>query len=154
MLTIRHWASSVRLPTQPLVQAINSGVAVGTSQTDKAFDPSALGRVEYYQKTSGQSYSGMSAVKSQIQFIVSLKAKIDSMLVELTAQYNNLTKLKAELADLNAQMNALRASCDTQTFNALVPTYNTKASDYNNKLSDYQAKVELYNLDIVQYNQA
>lgn len=141
-------------PVGVLPQVITSGVAGGIDQIDKAFDPTSLGQVGYFQKTSGLAYNGMSAVKAQIEAIKSLKLTLDNAKIELDALLNNLNQAKTNIDNLVIKLNNYQASGDYKNYNDLLPAYNTAVNDYNNQADNYQAKVDLYNLNVIQYNQA
>ena len=134
-------------------QAINSGIASSSDQLDKAFDPAALGSVEYYQKTSGTSYNGMGEVRSQVQTLVSLKMTINDAGQELTTLRANLAAAQAVIDNLDAQLSGYRASGNIQSYNSLVPAYNQAVNDYNAQLAVFRTKVSTYNAYVNQFNQ-
>lgn len=134
-------------------QSLNSGVASSGDYLDKAFDPSNLGKVDYYQKTKGQIYGGLAATKIKIETIRGLRDKINAAKLELAAGQSRLDVLELNLNSLKAQLDAYLASNNISQYNLLIPSYNQAISEYNTELSNYQAKIDSYNSDVSSYNQ-
>ncbi|MFZ4648365.1 MAG: transglutaminase-like domain-containing protein [Patescibacteria group bacterium] len=142
------------LPISILPQSINAGVASSSNQISQVFNTNNLGRVEYYQKTTGKIYSGANTVKTQVFAIQSLENTIDSKKEELATLKSALDVAKNAMLNLKQQLDNYKNSNDFKNYNDFVPVYNTSVVKYNSQLSSYQAKIDAYNLDVLKYNQA
>lgn len=140
------------LPIGLIPQSINAGVA-GSSKIDQAFNPSHLGKIEYYQKNSGKTYNGVTKTKTKISSIQSLEIKIEQEKKELTTIQEKLSKAEEKMKNLKKQLEEYQIANNLQNYNNLVPVYNTAVKQYNDELTAYQAKIDASNITINKYNE-
>lgn len=133
---------------------LSSGQAkIGDVNWSQIFSGNSLGRVEIYQKTSGNSFTGMSDIINQVNSISNMNLTIKNKKVELDDIIVQLNILKAELDQLIIKINQYKESGDTNNYNLSVNEYNTKVANYNNILNDYHLKAEIYNNNISLFNE-
>lgn len=141
-------------PIGIIPQSLNSGIANGESAIEDVFKTTNLGKVEYYQKTSGKVYLGISATKEKVTTIKNLKNTIDKSAQELISLKKEINSAKTNLNNLKSQLDNYQAAGDWQNYNSFVPTYNAEVIKYNNQIDNYQKRLDAYNSNIDQYNQA
>lgn len=141
-------------PIGVIPQSLNSGIANKKSEIEEVFKTDNLGKVEYYQKTTGKTYYGMSKTKAAVNEIKNLKNTIDQSAEELVSFKNEITSAKTNLSNLKSQLDAYQTTGDWQSYNNFVPTYNAEVIKYNQKIDDYQKRLNLYNSNVDRYNQA
>jgi hypothetical protein len=133
--------------------SVSSGqAALETDSLANLFDSSRLSKMEIYQKTTGQTYYGVTNTKKLVaelqakkSFIDTEKPKIEQTNTDLTVQQNTLISQKQ-------QLDAYRASGDVSSYNSLVTIYNSGVNSYNTALEAYRVKLSAYNQAINDYN--
>lgn len=140
-------------PIGTLPQSINSGQANSDNVIDNIFNTSHLGKVEYYQKTFGSLYYGITNTKNQVALIKSLKAIINNDAPELKRIKNEIDLAAENLVNLKKQLEQYRTNGDWIGYNNFTVTYNAEVVKYNAQLEAYQVLADLYNTNINKYNQ-
>lgn len=140
-------------PIGTLPQSINSGQANSNNIIDNIFNTSHLGKVEYYQKTFGSLYYGITNTKNQVALIKSLKAIINNDAPELKRIKNEIDLAAENLVNLKKQLEQYRTNGDWIGYNNFTVTYNAEVVKYNAQLEAYQVLADLYNTNINKYNQ-
>lgn len=141
-------------PIGIIPQSLNSGIAEGESAIEDVFKTANFGSVEYYQKTTGKVYLGISATKEKVANIKNLKSEIDKSIQKLMILKNEINSAKTNLNNLKSQLDNYQAAGDWQNYNNSVPTYNAAVIKYNNQIDDYQILLSAHNSNIDKYNQA
>ena len=140
-------------PIGVIPSSFNSDRSAGTNNDlSKIFKTETLGKVGKYQKTSGQTYSGLSDVKVAVTALQSAKAVVTKSATDLTTAKTALDNSLASANAIKVKLDTAKTAGDITTYNNLVAQYNTAATDYNNKLSAYQTQVSLYNTYVSDYN--
>ena len=135
-------------------QSLNSGVANSENSTNNFFNTTNLGEVEYYQKTTGKIYNGISSTKEKVATIKTLKTIIDQGAQELATLNSEITSAKTNINNLKTQLETYQSNSDWQNYNNFVPTYNAAVVKYNNQLDYYQTRLDFYNSEVSKYNRA
>lgn len=141
-------------PIGVIPQNLSQGQAQTNNQFTNMFNPSVLGTIEIYQKTTGQVYQGVAAVKAQVATLAAEKTDINSSQTALNTQSASINNQATQLTNLKNKMDSYSASGQVSEYNSLVPTYNTLVGQYNTAISDYQAQVNIYNQKVNDFNQA
>lgn len=141
-------------PIGIIPQSLNSGIAEGENAIEDVFKTANFGSVEYYQKTTGKVYLGISATKEKVSNIKNLKSEIDKSIQKLMILKNEINSAKTNLNNLKSQLDNYQAAGDWQNYNNSVPTYNAAVIKYNNQIDDYQILLSAHNSNIDKYNQA
>lgn len=135
--------------------SLSGGQASGSGEIDwsKAFEGSNLGKLEVYQKTSGQLAYSMDKNVNTVNTIIKLKSSLALKNAEISVISEQLKVLRAELDQLISMMNYYKEKGDISNYNTTVASYNTKVENYNSVLSNYRLKAEVYNNDVNLFNQ-
>jgi len=139
-------------PIGVVPNTLKAGQGETSTQFDNIFDASHLGSMEIYQKTSAQTYSGITQTMAEADLIKKLVQSIDSEKTELNAVSLELADDRSALDLLQTTMNNYINAGDTANYNLLIPQYNEAAKNYNDKVADYQLKIDIYNANIREYN--
>ncbi|MEI7620309.1 MAG: transglutaminase-like domain-containing protein [Candidatus Falkowbacteria bacterium] len=139
-------------PIGVVPNALKAGQAESTSQFDNIFSASHLGTMEIYQKSSANSYSGLTQTMAKADLIKKLVQAIDDAKNELNAASLELANDREALNALQLRMNNYKNIGDWDNYNSLIPQYNEAAKNYNDKVANYQLKVDIYNANIREYN--
>jgi len=116
------------------------------------FDSSHLSRMEIYQKTSGQTYYGITNTKKLVSDLQAKKIWIDSEKVSIEQKNAELTSQQNTLTSQKQQLDAYQANGDVSSYNSLVGTYNTGVNSYNSALEAYRLQLSVYNQAVNDYN--
>jgi len=133
---------------------LNSGQASsGEINWESIFKGDNLGKLEVYQKTSGQLSYSMDKNVNTVNTVIKLKSSLATKSAEIAVISGQLSVLRSELDQIIALMTYYKEKGDISNYNATVADYNAKVENYNAVLSSYRLKAEIYNNDINLYNQ-
>ncbi len=141
-------------PLGIIPQSINGQAKATTNDFDNLFNSAVLGKVEIYQKTTGVSYTGLSAVKAKIANLKQQQTDLSTNQAIIDNLETSINAQATAVSDLKKQLDAYYASGNYAQYNSLVPTYNNAVNQYNDAYANYQTKVNSYNQAVVTFNQA
>ena len=139
------------------IGVIPSSVAGGQAALEvdslaNLFNSANLSKMEIYQKTSGQTYYGLTNTKKLVAELQAKKAFIDSEKSKIEQKNTDLTNQQNTLVSQKQQLDAYRASGDVSSYNSLVTVYNSGVNSYNTALEAYRVQLNAYNQAINDYN--
>lgn len=140
-------------PIGVIPPALSGGQAVSSDDNlADLFDSKRMSRMEVYQKSSGKTYNGVTAVKKIISELQSKKQWLETEKQAIDNNNSQLSKQQAELWAKRQKLDEYQAAGDSISYNALVGSYNADVNSYNTALAIYQKQLESYNNVVKEYN--
>jgi hypothetical protein len=142
-------------PLGAIPQSISAGQADTVSNDfTNLFTTAALGRIEIYQTTAGETYNGVTANRAKALTLQSLKEDLAVRQSEVNAMETSTRAEESSLKATKAQMDSYYNNGQTAQYNSLVSAYNEAVNKYNADLAIYRQKIAEYNQIVAQFNQA
>jgi len=141
-------------PLGVIPRSISSGQAQALDEFANLFDPTSLGKIEIYQKTSGKIYTGVAATRAKVAALKAAKDDLTVRQTEINSLEISTRAQETDLSTMKAQMDAYYNNGQISQYNKLVPTYNNLVNQYNTAIAGYQAKITEYNQKVADFNQA
>lgn len=140
-------------PLGVIPQSISSGQAQTPADGfSNLFDPTNLGQMEIYQKTSGKIYQGLSLTRAKAASLKTIKDNLDTLSAEIASLEINIKAQESSLKELKARMDGYYSAGQIHEYNILVPSYNAAVNKYNSDLAVYQAKIKEHNDQVATFN--
>ncbi len=139
-------------PVGVIPQTISNGQAQTADEFSNLLNPSVLGKIEIYQKSSGKVYQGMPNLLSTIAVLKNDKNSIETQKAEINNLSAKLTDEENQVIALKNQMDAYLSSNQLREYNNSIANYNSLVNQYNSDLNIYHTKVDAYNSQVVAFN--
>lgn len=140
-------------PIGVVPSSLSGGQAASSDKLDGLFEITSLSKMKIFQKTTGNSYLGVSATKSLVASIKTKKSWIEAQEPLLSQKSGELDAKQNVLTSQRAHLDAYEQSGNISAYNSLVVTYNAGVVEYNQALSDYRAELTVYNNTVKEYNE-
>jgi hypothetical protein len=140
-------------PIGVVPSSLSGGRAASNNSLDGIFEIDNLSQMKIFQKTSGNSYLGVSVTKSLVESIKAKKSWIESQEPLLSQKSGQLDAKQNTLTTQRSQLDAYEQSGNISAYNSLVVTYNAGVVEYNQDLSDYREELTVYNNTVKEYNE-
>jgi len=140
-------------PVGVIPQSINDGQAqVSGEEFGNLFEATGLGKIEIYQKSVGQIYSGIVKTKKTVAELIDAQADLKIKKQEINVLIDELALQEQTIKEKNSLLETYLANQQTREYNELVPLFNNLVNNYNVDLEIYHDKIEVYNQLVADFN--